>query len=222
MNAPQEASWGPLVLAVLGVAVLLALALAPRVLALPVDRPPHQTVPTLTPSGQPASPSPPPPGTQPPPPPTVPPATPVGPTPSPLVTPAGAVFGDLQQTVDRVAARPGEVLTYTLRLANRGEVAAGGLILIDELDPALSLLRVEATQGRAQVDGQRLVLEIGTLLPGGAASVVLRAQVDWQAQAGLVIVNWAQVRWGQAVIHSNETAVALPPAVLPATGAARP
>jgi uncharacterized repeat protein (TIGR01451 family) len=201
-------------------ALVLALALAPQVFALTIERPPQQTVPTLTPSGQPPAPSPAPPGTQPPPPPALPPTTPAGPTPTPLELAPGA--GALRLAVDRVAVRAGEVLTYTLELAHRGEVAAPEVTVTDDLDPALSPLRVEATQGQAQVSGQRLVVELGTLLPGQVARIVLRAQVSWGAPDGLVIVNQAQAQWGQIVILSNEAAVALPPADLPATGAALP
>jgi uncharacterized repeat protein (TIGR01451 family) len=222
MTAHPKADGKPLVLALLGVAVLLALALVPRVMALPLDRPPHQTVPTLTPSAQPVSPSPPPPVTQPPPPPTLPPGTPVGAEPSPLPPSGSGGAGVLRMAVNRVAVRPGDIVTYTLLLANEGDGAVSGVTITDEVDGALSLLQVEATQGSAFVDGPRLTVQIGTLQAGGSVQLVLRARVSWQAPPGLVIVNQARVRWGEDVIQSNEAPGALPPAVLPATGAAQP
>jgi uncharacterized repeat protein (TIGR01451 family) len=124
--------------------------------------------------------------------------------------------------VNRVAVRPGDIVTYTLVLANAGNAAVSGVTITDEVDAALSPLQVEAPQGSASVDGQRLTLEVGTLQPGGSVQLVLRARVSWQAPAGLVIVNQARVSWGQEVIQSNAAPVALPPAVLPATGAGQP
>jgi uncharacterized repeat protein (TIGR01451 family) len=222
MTAHHKADGKPLGLALVGVAVLLALAWVPRVMALRLDRPPHQTVPTLTPSVQPVSPSPPPPVTEPPAPPTLPPATPVLAEPSPLPPPGSGASGALRMAVDRVAVRPGDIVTYTLLLANEGEVAVRGVTITDELDRALSLLQVKATQGSAFVDGQRLTVQIGTLQSRASVQLALRARVSWQAPAGRVIVNQARASWGQEVLQSNAAPVALPPAVLPATGAAQP
>ncbi len=98
----------------------------------------------------------------------------------------------LAKSVDLPAAQPGDVVTYTLTVANVGATPARGIILLDLL-PA-GLVFVDASTN-VQVDPANRSLQFapGDLAPGAVGAVSFRARVDASVPNGSIISNTAQI-----------------------------
>lgn len=192
--------WSPLLLALAGLSVTLALALAlgPHVQA--ADRL-FQTVPTPTPRTAPT--------------PTVP-AT--GPPPQQEAQPTATATLSLSLVALPHDLLPGDELQFRLWLTNTSPIAITGLLVADPLDPALELLEVRATQGAADLRERLLTLDLGTLDAGQMALVLLRTRVSDRAQSGQIVLNQVTVYFNGGQVTSNVAVAALPPDELPATG----
>ncbi len=196
MRRVETTEWRPLLLALGGALVLLALALGTQVQA---ENWLFQTVPTPTP--------------------------PVVPTPGQGVTPrppgenpsAGGTL-TLNKEVVPQDVLPGEELEYRLWITNTSTNAITGIVLADPLDPALDLLEVGATQGAAEVIDRSLIVHVDTLEVGETAFIIIRARVNLEALPGQIILNQATASYGGGQASSNVVAAGLPPDELPATG----
>ncbi len=91
---------------------------------------------------------------------------------------------------------PGETLRFTLGLANTGAAPATGLSLRDPLPGNATLLAgsVSSSQGAVVAESPELVVNLGTLPPGGLATVSLVMTVSPTAGSGEVIANQATAR----------------------------
>lgn len=89
-------------------------------------------------------------------------------------------------------ARAGEVFTTTLSYRNTGSAPATNVQLVDTL-PSRAIY-VSATPAPANINGQVLTWNLGTLAPGasGTITLVLRTPVDTPDET--IVVNLAQIR----------------------------
>lgn len=78
------------------------------------------------------------------------------------------------------AVTPGDTLTYTLILANRGDEELTGVTLSDDLPDGLSYVAdsAEATSGTVEVSGDRLSLASASIPVGGYAFVWFEVTID--------------------------------------------
>jgi uncharacterized repeat protein (TIGR01451 family) len=109
----------------------------------------------------------------------------------------------LAKTVDRTAARPGDVITYTLSYSNLGPGTATNAEIADPVPPGLVFLDA---QGNVQVDipTRTLRFNLGSLPPGAFGTVSFRARVDGSVAAGTSLTNQATLRAGPAgAVSSN-------------------
>jgi len=226
MNNTTSPNWRPAIFAVGVLLLTLALAWAPRAQATErllqigtIPTPTEQTTlppgrrDTPTPRGETETPPPPGPGISPAPGSTIPPA------PTAAVPSAGGLA--VTAELSRQDVLPGDELQIRLWLNNDSSAAVTGVILTDLLDPSLVLLRVSATQGAVEVQGQSIVLRMGALEPGQSSLVLLDVRVGDQVQPGQIILNQAIAYWNNGQVSSNVVAAGLPPDRLPATGADR-
>jgi uncharacterized repeat protein (TIGR01451 family) len=94
---------------------------------------------------------------------------------------------------------PGEGIVYEIRVENRGNGAAPGLILTDRPQAGATLVPGSAeAEGGVIVSGNRpgddeLAVEIGTLPPGGVATVRFQAVADPTAPEGGEAFNQARI-----------------------------
>jgi uncharacterized repeat protein (TIGR01451 family) len=124
----------------------------------------------------------------------------------------------VRQEITPVDVLPGQQVSIRLRLTNASTDDVTGIILTNPLDPALKPLEVRATQGAARVQGQSVLIDLGTVDVGQTAVVMIRARVAPDAQAGQIILNQATAYFDGGQTSSDAAAAGLPPSELPATG----
>lgn len=91
---------------------------------------------------------------------------------TPVLPPAAAdlaIFAGAQPE----PARVGRPLTYSIIVSNRGPGDATGVVLTDELDPAVTLVSATASQGTASSDGSTVTANFGTLIVGQSVLVTI-------------------------------------------------
>ncbi len=155
------------------------------------------------------------------------------PTPTPRTIPAptgegtspqvgeGATAGaDLivEQEIAPQDVTPGQTMNIRLVVTNTLAEPVTSILLLDRLDPGLQPLEVRASQGAARVQGQVVLVDVGTMEAGQIALVVIAARVDPGARNGQIILNQATVEFDGGQASSAVGAAGLPPAELPATG----
>jgi uncharacterized repeat protein (TIGR01451 family)/LPXTG-motif cell wall-anchored protein len=92
---------------------------------------------------------------------------------APTKTPAPGLRQD--KVVDKAEAKPGDVLTYTVTVANTGEVAYKDLPAVDELPNEVTF--VSASDGGVHKDG-KVTWTIASLKPGEKVSYTVKAKVN--------------------------------------------
>lgn len=241
---PHERSWLRRALPIVGIGVLILglLAAMPGAWALPEQSPDFQTVPTITPAPTSPPPQPPPPTDTPAPaPPTNTPepagtvtssptrtvqpatATPVGPNPCWAVPTPGFVAEPLPQLVfralsDQSLVTPGQSITLRLTVENTGSSALSNILICNPLAPTLVPGTPVTSQGRARLEPQGLLVELGALAPGQTAQVQLTLDIPLDHPPGEVIENQAWLFAGGQRASTDLWTWALPPAYLPPTG----
>jgi uncharacterized repeat protein (TIGR01451 family) len=91
-------------------------------------------------------------------------------------TEAGSADLGVTQTAHPGTAVPGQGLTYTIVIGNRGPSSAPGVRAIDTLPTEVTLQRATPSQGSC--GGSRVVTcDLGELAPGGQATISLRVRV---------------------------------------------
>jgi uncharacterized repeat protein (TIGR01451 family) len=192
----KDTGWQPLLIALGGALMVLALTLGPQVQATEILL---QTVPTPTPQ--------------------------VIPTPTAARTPqppeaAPRVEGGLLVRLEAnpTDVLPGEEILFTLLLTNTSTSAQTGVTLIEPLDPVLRPLEIRGTQGAVQFQGQSGMIYLGAIEPGQTDLLILRTRVGTEARPGQIILNQFTATFDGGQVVSNVVAAGLPPDELPATG----
>ncbi len=90
--------------------------------------------------------------------------------------------------------RPGEAVTYTLRIANEGNRPAEAVEVLDPLDAALAGAQAD---GGVVADGQARWVDL-TIPPGGAIELFLRARIRGDVADGAEVSNQFGARAGAA------------------------
>jgi uncharacterized repeat protein (TIGR01451 family) len=83
----------------------------------------------------------------------------------------------LDAAVDPVSltASPGQLVTFTIRVTNGGNIAQDGIAITDALPPALSFVSATPSSGTCAATGNTINCSAGTLQPGAAMSVIVSA-----------------------------------------------
>ena len=87
---------------------------------------------------------------------------------------AAAVSADLSLTVDPPRAPPGESVTTTMTVANRGPAPGTGVVLTDTL-PGATVTSVTASQGICTTSGETVTCDLAALAVGATATVTIVA-----------------------------------------------
>jgi uncharacterized repeat protein (TIGR01451 family) len=135
------------------------------------------------------------------------------PTVGPGITPViGQIDPVLTKSVTPSQARPGDVVTWTVVVSNPGTQATWPVTVTDQIPAAFTITRVTATRGTVTQNGNLVTMQIGMLLPGEQAQIVIETVVNDTAPAGSVtnIANAGHL--------SARASINLFPASLPATG----
>jgi hypothetical protein len=113
---------------------------------------------------------------------------------------------------------PGETVSIQVMVTNTMEEDTSSVLLLDNLDPGLQPAKVKATQGAARVEGQFVLVDIGTMEAGQSIMAIIEARVEPSSRNGQIILNQATVEYDGGLANSEIAAVGLPPTDLPATG----
>jgi uncharacterized repeat protein (TIGR01451 family) len=140
------------------------------------------------------------------------PVTPVVTRPTPTFTPTpepSPEFTDpvILKSADPTEARPGEEVTFTLHVVNRGNIAAVDVVVTDDIPAYLQILEVTTTQGVVTIDGQRVTVAVGTIGPDFEVQMLIRTRVRPETPAPLTVENVAILacpnchdRWARAEV----------------------
>jgi len=139
----------------------------------------------------------------------------------PTAVPTEPVVSSCRAEVSRQDVLPGEEIQYAIWVANAGVLPATSVILQDTISPGLELLRVSATQGVADVQGQTVTLRIGIIEPGQTVLALFDLRVGRSAVAGQVFLQQAVAFFDGGRARCNVVAAGMPPDHLPPTGAER-
>ena len=113
---------------------------------------------------------------------------------------------------------PGQTVSIQVMVTNTMEEDAVNVLLLDGLDPALQPVSVKATQGAARVEGQSVLIDVGTMEAGQSILAIIETRVEPLSRNGQIILNQATVEYAGGQADSEVAAVGLPPTDLPATG----
>jgi uncharacterized repeat protein (TIGR01451 family) len=120
-----------------------------------------------------------------------PPPTPTS-TPTPTPTPTRDV-GDCELVVFKRAeptqVEPGDEVTFTIEVTNRGQQGAINVQVIDDVHEDLEILEVTTTQGVARIEGQRVIVDIGVIGKDFVVTVVIHTRVREEVSAPKTIEN---------------------------------
>ncbi len=119
---------------------------------------------------------------------------------------------------DPEEALPGERVSFTIEVTNRGNAAAVDVVVTDEMPVYLEILSVEATQGTVSIDGQEITVDIGVVGPGFVVQILIQARIDPETPAPLVLENLATLTSANSPDQTASADVLVPETALPVTG----
>ena len=112
-------------------------------------------------------------------------------------TGAPADLSTSRKHVDLTHAQPGARLTYSINLANSGDYDATGVVVTDPVpDETVYVVgSAESTQGTIYPPsgGSPLVVDVGTLAPGGSATITFQVDVGDAGQECWFVSNQASI-----------------------------
>jgi uncharacterized repeat protein (TIGR01451 family)/LPXTG-motif cell wall-anchored protein len=150
------------------------------------------------------------------------------PTATPTVTPRPTgtrpSYGDCNLIVTKQAepteVRPGDDVRFTIWVTNEGQKAAINTYVIDEIPEYLEILDVSTSQGTWRQEGQKIIVEIGTIGQGYVVEIVIDTRVREDAPTPLSLENLAIVKTDNCADPSALAIVRVigDPVTLPVTG----
>ncbi len=138
---------------------------------------------------------------------------------TPTTAPTGVPsveFADpaITKSGDPSLVRPGETVTFTITVTNKGTAAAPNVTVTDTINPPLIFVSASATQGSFTVTGNVVRFTIGTVNPGQIITLTVVTRVSPDAQPPLDITNLAMLNNGKTA----SVTIRLTRGNLPATG----
>jgi uncharacterized repeat protein (TIGR01451 family) len=97
-------------------------------------------------------------------------------TPPPPAAPAPRYDVSMTKTASDATVTVGDTVTYSLVAKNNGPDAAPGVVVTDPVPGELDVQDVSSSQGTCTVSGNRISCAVGTLAPGQAVTVTVRAK----------------------------------------------
>jgi len=116
-------------------------------------------------------------------------------------------------------ALPGERVTFTLEVTNRGQHAAVDVVVTDQVSSYLEILDVTTTQGTVTVEGQNVIVQIGTVGPDFVVEIVIQTVVRLDTPVPLDVANVAQLRSPNSTDRTSPpVTIKISDTLLPQTG----
>ncbi len=115
-------------------------------------------------------------------------------------------------------AGPGNLVTFTCQVGNRGNAPANNLTASLSIPWPLAIQDVSLPKGQFRFDANEATISLDSLQPGEEIAITLRARVQENASPGKTLRYRAQLTSTGGERESNEVIIELPWALLPATG----
>ncbi len=148
------------------------------------------------------------------------------PTPSntgtpPTVTPPpviNIVDPQISKSADPALLIPGEIVTFTLTVTNKGSVAAQGVTVVDPIPAPLIVQSATTTQGTYGINANTVTFNIGTVNPGAVITLMVRAKVSTNAPIPSEVINVATLSDAAGSQRSASATIRVTSGQLPQTG----
>jgi uncharacterized repeat protein (TIGR01451 family) len=134
-----------------------------------------------------------------------------------------------QLSASKTAAPPaggsivvGEPITYQITISNTGCRTVGSIVVTDTLPAPTDLITYCASQGSITVGNRLVTASVGSLSPGGMATVTLVARLPITTTAGTIISNQAHITSNLIVTNTSIITHRVVALVLTATKRADP
>jgi uncharacterized repeat protein (TIGR01451 family) len=142
---------------------------------------------------------------------------------------AGSYYSSAELSVSKMAEPPagspvvaGEPISYWIAVSNTGCRAVGSIVVTDTLPTSTDLITYSISQGSIAVNNRLVTASVGSLSPGGVATVTLVARPAITTTDGTVISNQAYVTSNLIVTTTNVVTHRVVALVLTATKRADP
>ncbi|HUS14670.1 MAG TPA: DUF11 domain-containing protein [Chloroflexia bacterium] len=145
-----------------------------------------------------------------------------GPTPTaipPTPGPVGRPNVTIHKSSTPYTVPVGAQLTYTILVANDGTADAHDVVMTDNVPGQLQIISVTTTKGDVQINGQRVVVSIGTLAPGESVTITIVAFVRG-GNDGDTIHNVSNVRTAEGDDRDSAVDNLVAKPILPRSGTA--
>jgi uncharacterized repeat protein (TIGR01451 family) len=140
---------------------------------------------------------------------------PVTATPPPERLPVDPV---ITKRSDKQTAELGEEVVFTIEATNKGEKAAVGVLVRDEISEWLEILGATTTQGTVSIDGQTVTVDVGVIGPQYVVQIVIRTRVREETPAPIEIENLAVLHSPNGGERRTPPVIVRVPSYLPETG----
>jgi len=120
----------------------------------------------------------------------------------------------ITKTADQRIVRPGDDVTYTITVFNKGGAPAPNVIITDPVPSPLQVRSAAASQGTFGIAGNTVTFLVGTVNPGQTVTLTIRANVPSNAQAPQDVYN---IIISTGIPKATE-AIRITRGVLPSTG----
>lgn len=142
-------------------------------------------------------------------------------TPTPKPKTGGKPDPVITKWSDVTEAKPGDKVTFTIEVTNRGEHAAVDCVVTDVIPQYLDILSASTTQGSVTVDGQTVRAEIGTVGPQFVVRIYIYTQVSEDVPRPHQMENVAVLTSPNAgERRTPPVIIKVPPEEMPTTGGA--
>lgn len=115
-------------------------------------------------------------------------------------------------TTDRAAFKPGEMVTYQIRVVNPLddqdiERHLSGVLITDLLPEELEITDVSTTQGTVEVWGNLVTADVGTLTPGERVAVSVKVVIRDSVPSGISVTNKASLIYDAGIAQQTKLLV---------------
>jgi uncharacterized repeat protein (TIGR01451 family) len=124
----------------------------------------------------------------------------------------------ISKSADPALLIPGDTVTFTLTVTNKGSVAATGVTVVDPIPAQLIVQSATTTQGNFTIANNTVTFNIGTVNPGAVITLTVKAIVSTNVKPPTELINVATLTDNAKSVRTASTTVRITSGQLPATG----
>jgi len=124
----------------------------------------------------------------------------------------------ISKSADPSLLIPGDIVTFTLTVTNKGSLAAQNVTVVDPIPAPLIVQSATTSQGTYAINSNTVTFTIGTVNPGAVIILTVKARVPANAAVPSELVNVATLNDSANSIRTASTTVRITSGQLPSTG----